>query len=516
VSGGGPHPAAPGSGPPPAGPEDPADSIERNAAFGLAVKLAGALFTGALTIFLVRELEPDGYGVFALATSIGSLVVLFSDFGISQSAARYIAERRGRQTEVGNVLGDALSLKLAASLLVSALLALLAVPIADAYGNDDLVWPLRLVSLAVLGQSVMALFADSFNALGRNSLHFRLALSESAVEVGASVSLVLLGAGVTGAVGGRAIGYAFGALLGVVLVARLIRPGRMHVGLRARWGYRPIAAYAGALLIVEGAFALYTEIDTLMIGAILGTTAAGLFAAPLQLLIFTQYPALALAAGIAPRLARHPDHPPNADALQGGLRLLILIQFALVVPIVVWAEPLVDLVFGADYGASVEPLRFLAPYVLIGGITPLLALSVNYLGEARRRIPLAIATVLINAALDLWLINELGIKGASIATSIAVSFYAFGHLMICVRVLDLRLAPLALSSTRSALAATAMGAVLFAFGTGTLSVLEMIAGGLLALTAYALVLVTTRELTGEDARQLRERAAAALGRGSGT
>ena len=80
---------------------DPADSIRRNAAFGLATKLTGALFTGALTIFLVRELEPSGYGVFALAVSVGSLVLPFSDFGISQSTARFIAERRGQSTIVG-------------------------------------------------------------------------------------------------------------------------------------------------------------------------------------------------------------------------------------------------------------------------------------------------------------------------------------------------------------------------------------------------------------------------------
>ncbi len=503
---------APGPETPAPGPEDPADSIERNAAFGLAVKLAGALFTGALTLFLVRALEPDGYGVFALATSIGSLVLLFSDFGISQSSARYIAERRGRHEQVGHVLGDALSLKLGASLLVSVLLAALAVPIAEAYDSQELVWPLRLVSLAVFAQSVMALFAGSFEALGRNSLGFRLALSESAVECGASVALVLLGTGVGGAVGGRAIGYAFGALLGFALVTRLIRPGSMHVGLRARWGFRPIATYAGALLIVEGAFALYTEIDTLIIGAVLGTTAAGFFAAPLKLLVFSQYPGLALAAGIAPRLARHPDHPPNVGALQGGLRLLVLVQFALAVTVVVWARPLVDLLLGDDYGASVEPLRLLAPFVLIGGITPLLALSVNYLGEARRRIPLAVATVAINAGLDLWLINAIGIKGASVATDVAVAFYAAGHLLICARVLELSLWPLALSVARAALAAVAMGLVLFAFGTGSLGVAEMAAGAVSGTLAYVAVLALCRELTRSDLALLRERFGAALGR----
>ena len=277
------------------------------------------------------------------------------------------------------------------------------------------------------------------------------------------------------------------------------------------WGYRRIASYAGALLIVEGAFAIYVEIDTLMIGAILGTTAAGLFAAPLKLLIFTQYGGLALAAGIAPRLARHPDHPPNVGALQAGLRWLIVLQVGLAPPLVVWAEPLVDLLLGPDYDASIDALRFLAPYVVLGGLGVLLAVSVNYVGEARRRIPLAILTVVINVALDLWLINELGIKGASIATDVAVAFYVAGHLWICVRVLELRLAPLAITLARSALAAAVMAAVLFAFGTESLSLLQL-AGGSLALTAYIVVLVLTRELTRADLHLARGALAEALGR----
>ena len=44
-------------------------------------------------------------------------------------------------------------------------------------------------------------------------LNLRLVFSESAVEAGASIALVLAGAGVVGAAFGRAIGYGFGTAL---------------------------------------------------------------------------------------------------------------------------------------------------------------------------------------------------------------------------------------------------------------------------------------------------------------
>jgi len=44
---------------------------------------------------LAPPLGPATFGVFALAFGIGTLLVLPADFGISQSMARFLAERRG-------------------------------------------------------------------------------------------------------------------------------------------------------------------------------------------------------------------------------------------------------------------------------------------------------------------------------------------------------------------------------------------------------------------------------------
>lgn len=484
-------------------PGDPAESIPRNTLFALLERLSSAFFTGILTLYLVRALDPSGYGVFVLAVSIGSLVLLFSDLGISASASRFIAERRGDPVGIARILGDALSLKLVGATAVSAALFAAAGPIADAYGDQGLFWPIRLIAFSVLGQSLMALFEGSFQAVGRNVLGFRLVASEGAVEMTASLGLVLLGAGATGAAAGRAVGYCFGALLGVVVVMRAIRPARLRIGPRARWGYRPIASYAGALLVIEGAFALYTTIDTILIGAIISTTAAGLFGAPLKLTAFTQFPGLALAGGVAPRLARHRDHSPNIEALQTALSFLIVFQFALVPPLLVWAEPLTNLVLGPGYGESAVALRFLAPYVFLSGISPLLALSVNYFGEARRRVIPAVATVVLNAILDIVLINALGIKGASIATDTAILFYVVAHLQICVLILGLDLSPLLGSFLRSGLAATAMGGVLFAFGTSSLSALSFVAGAIAAVLAYLAMVRLTGEFSPDQVRLAR-------------
>ena len=476
-----------------------AESIGRNTVFALGVQLSGALFTGALTLFLVRALGPAEYGALALALGIGTLLLLPSDFGVSQSAARFIAERRGKVGAVGEVLGDALTLKLIGSSAVSVVLFAAAAPIAGLYEDvPDLVWPLRWISIALFAQSMMTLFTTSFVALGRTSISFRLVFSESAVEASTSVALVLLGGGVAGATLGRAIGFGFGALVGLVLILRLLGRDTVTVGRRPRRRLRQLATYAGALFIIDGAWALFSQLDVLLIGAILGGGSAGLFAAPARLLLFVSYPSISAAAAVAPRLARHPDHPPDVPAFQAALRYLIVIQFPITVLLLVWAEPITTLALGSGYEESAAVLRAFTPWVLLSSIAPLLALGVNYLGEARRRIPLAISAVVIDVALLLALMPSIDIVAGAVASDVALLVYTVGHLHICHRLVGLEYRGLLLTFMRSAVAAGAMATVLLALGTSGLGLGVYLAGGVAGFAAYVGMLLLDGELSWAD------------------
>ena len=332
-------------------------------------------------------------------------------------------------------------------------LAALAGPIANAYDVSELEWPLRIIAIALVGQSFMVLFTASFEALGRNALGFRLAFSESAIEVSASLALVLAGAGVAGAAGGRAIGYGCAAVVGAVLLLRALDRNRFRGIPAPDLRLRRLAGYAGALFVVDAAYMAFTQIDVLMIGAILDARSAGLFAAPAQILLFAEYAGLALAAAVAPRLARGEGREPNVAAFQMALRGLIAFQFALVAPIVVWADPITDLLLGSDYEESAEVFRALAPYVLMAGPATLLALGANYLGVAGLRVPLALGALAINAGLDAILISELGIVAGAIGTNVAFLLFLAGHLAICRSEIDLPLAPLSLTLLRTGLPA---------------------------------------------------------------
>ena len=488
------------------------DGPRRNTAFGFATQMTTAAFTAVLTVYLVRALGPSSYGVFVLAIGVGSLALLPSDFGLSQSVARFIAERRSDRVAARDVLSQGLRLKLLAGAIASVVLVAAAEPIASAYGNHHLVWPLRWVALAVFAQGLVGFFTGVFVAFRKVSVALRMVFAESVVETSASIVLVLAGGGAAGAVLGRACGYVVGAFIGLILASRLLGRPSIRRGNRGIGNMPSIARYAGAMLIIEAAYTAINQFDVILIGAVLGSAAVGKFGAVVRLISFLGYVGNAVTGGVAPRLARGPGETPDVRTFARGLRFVVVFQTALVAPLLVWADPIVDLVLGRGYAVSADVMRVLAPTAFLTGIAPLVSIGVNYLGEARRRVPILLATMVLSFGLTILLLNTVGLLGAAAANVATTAAYIGAHLWICRRLIGLDLWPLAASLARGLTAAGAMALVLLAVGTSSLSPVQLVGGAAAGLLAFCATLLATREVSLDEARSAGRAIIARIGR----
>jgi O-antigen/teichoic acid export membrane protein len=470
------------------------DTIARNAVFALLAQYAGAAFTAGLTIFLARELGTRGFGVYSLAIGVGALLLFPADFGVSTAVARFIAEQRHDRASVAAVVRDGLRLKMLVSAAMSALLFALAAPLADAYADHALLWPLRAIAIALFGQSLMQM-VKAFAAIARVRYQLRTALAESVVETVATLALVLAGAGITGAAFGRAIGFAVGGVMTVALLVRATGWQSLPRTLPFGENTRKIAGYGGVILATDGAFTLFNNVDILIIGAYLSTSAVGLFSAPLRITAFLSYPGTAISSGVSPHLARSAGREPNVGAFLTALRILLVLQSAVTAFILGWAPLIVRVALGRHFGGSVEVLRALAPFVFLLGFGPLVSGTVNYLGQASRRVPIAFATAAVNIAVDFVLVPRIGVVGGSIGTDLAYAVYAPAHLVICQQVLGLELRGTARTFARTFVAGAATTGVLLLIGAPLSQPWRIVLGGLAGLSVYVLILLWSGEVT---------------------
>jgi lipopolysaccharide exporter len=480
-----------------------ADSVARNAAYAVGTRMTTAAITAGVTIFLGRVLGPTEYGYFALAAAVAAVAVFLNDLGITAATPRFLAERAHSRGAVQAVLGDALRMKLIVAVPTCAALAALAEPIARAFGAPQAAGPLRGMALVVFAQGLFLFVTGVFESLGRISINLRIVAIESVVEGTAMVTLVLLGAGASGAAFGRGIGYSVGAGLALAYVWRVV--GRPRTGDAKVSGLKPrdIARYAGALLVIDGIFRVFSQVGVLLIGALLnGGRAVGLFTLPMTLVWFLHYPAGAVSSAVAPRLAHRPGQPPDVVVFARALRYIVAVQGIFIAPIVVWAEPILVNLLGPKYRDSAEVLRALAPFVLLAGPAMLVSVGVNYLGEARRRIPLAVLMLTANVVIDVALLREIGIVAGAIGNDVAYAIWVPGHLWILHRLIGLELRPQVLVLVRATAAAAVAAVPLLLIGQDV-GIVVLVLGGALACVVYLAALRLSGELKRDDVDFLR-------------
>jgi O-antigen/teichoic acid export membrane protein len=482
------------------------ERVSRSATFAFFAQLVGGVLTGALTIFLGRELSAAQFGTFTFALGVITIATLFSDAGISSSTARFLAEQRGRPEEAAAVFRSALRLKLMIGVPATFALFFLAGPICETFGTSSALWAVRWCAVALLAQTCFSMTLYAFIALGKVRYNLVLATIESVIEVAATVLLVALSATAAAAAFGRVIGFGVGIGAALLLVNRRI--GSVWIARRESRGEgssvtaRRILGYAGPLLLVDIAFRAFVSIDVLLIAALVGAGApVAAFGLPMRLTVFLEYPAAAIASAVAPRLTQRAED--DVLLMAQAMRYLAIVQMLFTVPLLIWPEAIMHLLFGDKYAEAPEVLRLLAPYVLLSGIAQLTTVAVNYLGQAWRRVPIAIAMFAINLTIDVTLLPKIGIIAGAIGTSAAYALWVPAHVWILRTHGGLRIRPYVLTVVRTAIAGAAMLGALALIGTGRVAPAMMVLGAALGTAVYVVVLYALREVGPSDVEVVR-------------
>ena len=480
-------------------------STSRTVARGTTQLLAGMLSAKALDfalyLLLARRLGVESFGVFTFALSFTLLFSVLAELGLAPVFTREVARAPHRVVEL-----------LRHALLVRAGLA--AATLAASLGSawvtrvpPETIHLIAVLTLGLLLNSTAALFEGLLKSTGRAGAAGISQVAQSALAFAAG--LLLLQAGFAAMAG--ALAYLVGATAHCIAAAHSSKdlwrvPGPEVPPERGAVRRERLEMLReSALLAVSGIFiVIYFRIDAVMLAAMKGDAAVGLYGGIYR--IFEAFALLAVAfrSVLFPVMARAADGPAEALSVlcRKSLRVHLLFTIGVAVFFTFTAERILTLLLGPAYAVAAPGLAILI-WALPGSY---MADIVIHLLTAQRRVAVGIVAVGVTAAVNIGLnfivIPRYSYVGAAAATAVS-ELLCFALLFAMFR----RGAP------RVGLASLAWRPIVA--GLGLAAVLALVVprvpagiGGTAFLTlagaaAYAALLVTFRAVGRDDLRLLR-------------
>lgn len=437
----------------------------------------------AVMALLTRYLGPSRFGDLGFALALTGIAHYTADVGFKQAAIRHASlepERRDALAGTFVVLRGMVACGLYAVVCTAGILL--------AHDRESAV-----VVIVVAGILPLAFFSSAGFLLHvrlRNELFAANLLLQSVLWLAVVIAAVVW----EWSLPGIAVGYLATFVVQTVVVFRLSRrlvPFRFMLDR----GLARTLLRAAIPLTAAGLFmALLLRLDSVLVYEISGARQAGFYSSAYRVLEQLQIVPAAIVALVSPLLARWlaTDSARYRRLVSTFLRYLTLVAIPTSFSICVLADPLVVLLFGADFGRAGDYLAVLVLAFLGTAVSALFFGALVAAGEVRL-LAVTQGTLLIGVlAADLTLLPSLGPMAAAVVTvvgELALAAALYWHLLHR----DLIAAP-----TLGALRILAPVAALATVGLPLLAIDELAAaaGGALAffLMAFAAGVLTMQEL----------------------
>ncbi len=396
------------------------------AAATFAIRIAAIAAEFACMLLLARLLGVEAYGQYAFAMSVVAIAVVPAMFGFDRLLIREVAAAQAAAAwgSMKGLLVRALQVTVLASLVIAGTLVLLAgrYPASDAEMAGAFAFAAMLVPVIAFVRLQQA----ALQGLG----HVPVGLAaESLVQplMLAALLLALVAGGPLQPGSTTALALQVCASGTALVVASLLLRRRLPAPVAAAPAHfrgREWFAAAAVFMWLVGMSAALVNVDTLLVGALLGPSQAGAYRVASQLAMFVGFPLAAVSIAMAPTIAAlysQGRHAELAQRVRHASRVIFAFAAAVAVCAALAGRPLLATLGPGFEQAYPATLVLIAAYLFHAAMatsTYLLFMT------AHERLAALIFTAgaASHVALGLVLIPRFGIAGAAIAagTSLAL------------------------------------------------------------------------------------------------
>ncbi len=427
--------------------------VRSGLAWGLANTLTLRLGSLAVGVLLAHLLSPKEFGTYAVALTAQSILVTFSELGLTAALVR------GRDLEARAPTAMTLGLILGVGLAVS--MSLLAEPIAVALGSAAATNIIRVLSLTLILSGISV--APSA-VIQRSFMQSRQFIADSTSLFVSSISTILFiwaGMGPMSLAWSRVIGQA----VTLALLMALSRT-RLHFGFNAGIASE-LAKFGLPLCLANFLSWLLLSIDYIVVGHQLGATSLGIYVLAFNI---ASWPTSAISQslrGVAlPAFSRQNDDGVQGKASTGrALVLSTALTWACAAPmaglLLVLSAPLILALYGSPWAAAAGVLAGLSAFGAMRTVFDLFATFLTAKGATRRvLIVQVIWTVSLAPAMILG-VHIGGLQGAAWAHVAIGTLVVLPAYLVAIVRQGTPLTGLSLAIARPSVAAVLAGAVAF-------------------------------------------------------
>jgi O-antigen/teichoic acid export membrane protein len=416
------------------GPKDrPLELVARNVTTRyVAIFIDGAIGLVMLP-FNVSHLGPSAYGLWALMTSVMWFFGVL-DLGYGSALVKFIAQYRAWRdrnalNEIVSTIGLVFTALGALCFVVTALLAWRV----DSLFNiePEQARTARYVLLMAGGFLSLRFAMSIFGAVVNGFQRFYL---NNAISIGTSLVVAAVNFGILRA------GHGLIALVAATTFVRVVSLGlfawnayKSYPGLQVRPSLfrrerlHEVTGFSVYMFVLDWAAKLNYSSDTMVIGAMLDTTAIAVWTVAQRLAQLSQQLTNQLNDALFPNVVDS-DAAQRQDRLQmillQGSKLSLALAAPLCLGLIVVADSLIHSWVGPKFAASVLPTQLLLTVVLVRTSTASGNLILKGAGQHKLLTYTNAITAIVNVLLSIALVRPLGLAGVALGTLIPVSLSA--------------------------------------------------------------------------------------------
>jgi O-antigen/teichoic acid export membrane protein len=426
-------------------------------------------------VYMAQKLGVERYGVLEFALAVRTYLLLLADAGLELWAIREAAKGEDPLRLTSRVIPGRLALALFA-LLVTGVLALTP-------GNPHFRRVLPLLTLTVLIQA----FNLKWVFMGRERMT-RVAIGLVASQLVFAACAVMLVHQPSDLILVPLAFLASELVIAVYFWRLFVRTyGRPVLG--PDWSsLRSMARPVLTLGAAQCLGLMNYNVDSILIGLMLGPGPVGWYAAAYKPITAALTVVVTYYQGLFPALSRsyHEDREKFRATLLRSLRFTAMFAIPLGVGGSLLAQPVIHVLFGPSYAASVQPLQLLSWSAVLVTLRGNFRYPLNAAGKQQLDLTCAGAAAALNVILNLLLIPRYGIVGAASATlGSEIGWFLLARYLFARHVLDLRLFTV---FWRPVLAGCGMAAVLMLAGE-----VAWVPRAGFSLAVYGLILILSGE-----------------------